>query len=107
MKRFFWLLAALPILFLSNAALADGDAVEAEAPPEVGSSDLGQEIESLRKLVEQLQADREADQAEIESLRESVQTLEDGQLRTYRGTGAGPAAVRKTWLASGAPPPLG
>lgn len=93
MKRFFWLLAALPILFLSNAALADGDAVEAEAPPEVGSSDLGQELESLRQLVEKLQADREADQAEIESLRESVQTLEDGQLRTYRGTGAGPAAA--------------
>ena len=92
MKRFFWLLAALPILFLSHAALADGDAVEAEAPPEVGSSDLGQELESLRQLVEKLQADREADQAEIESLRESVQTLEDGQLRTYRGTGAGPAA---------------
>ena len=92
MKRFFWLLAALPILFLSNAALADGDAVEAEAPPEVGSSDLGQELESLRQLVEKLQADREADQAEIESLRESVQTLEDGQLRTYRGTGAGPDA---------------
>jgi hypothetical protein len=91
-KRFFWLLAALPILFLSHAALADGDAVEAEAPPEVGSSDLGQELESLRQLVEKLQADREADQAEIESLRESVQTLEDGQLRTYRGTGAGPAA---------------
>ena len=92
MKRFFWLLTALPILFLSNAAVADGDAVEAEAPPEVGSSDLGQELESLRQLVEKLQADREADQAEIESLRESVQTLEDGQLRAYRGTGAGPAA---------------
>jgi len=90
-KRFFWLLAALPILFLSNAAVADGDASEAEAPPEVGS-DWGQELESLRQLVEKLQVDREADQAEIQRLRDSVQTLEDGQLRAYRGTGAGPAA---------------
>jgi hypothetical protein len=91
-KRFFWLLAALPFLFPSYAALADGDASEAGAPPEASAADLGQELDSLRQLVEKLQADREADQAEIESLRESVQTLEDGQLRAYRGTAAGPGA---------------
>ena len=60
--------------------------------PRSAAATWGQELESLRQLVEKLQVDREADQAEIQRLRDSVQTLEDGQLRAYRGTGAGPAA---------------